>query len=262
MLMHSVLSIFIAHSVLAAVIPEIDRASLAGYNHYATFIDPVDGFTFTLHSNDYKGDPLTITMNSTESQRVSDSFLGYGGPKASELESRDVCKKVTMCLQKAADSTKTGAVFLANITKRRCSSISGSIKNYFTANNYANLNSVLQGAVVGLVVNIASAPITNVFLNSDHSLQGQKKSDACDLHDRSFLANDFASAVGEFCVAIQKAQSTTTETHFIAGDVANSGSHTEKGERAMTKAFVAAQAGNFGPVCSAMGITWKRLFGF
>ncbi|CEL02181.1 hypothetical protein ASPCAL03353 [Aspergillus calidoustus] len=232
--------------------PEIDRVSLAGYNHYATFIDPMDGFTFTLHSNDYKGDPLTITLNSTESEKVNDAFVGYGGPSTSELECRDFCKKVTMCLQKAAESTKTGAVFIAKVTKRRCSSISGSIKNYFTANNYANLNTVLQGTVVGLVVNIVSAPITNVFLNSDHSLQGQKKSDACDLHDKRFLADDFVSAVGEFCVAIQKAQSTKTETHFIAGDVADSGSHTEKGERAMTKAFVAAQAGNFGHCVSRL----------
>jgi hypothetical protein len=116
--------------------------------------------------------------------------------------------------------------------------------------------------VIGLVVNIVSTPIGDAMLNSEHAVGDvSTKDDACGVTNKAVLADHFANAVGQFCQAIQKAQSTNQETHYYAGDVANSGSTTDKGAMSITKAFVAAQAGTFSPACAALGITWKRWLG-
>lgn len=249
----------LASTVMAAVLPEvIPEVSIAGFGHYATYVDSETGYTFNLHAQGYAGAPVAIMINSSASV-PQQQFRNPQSGAVQKVEERDICDKIVACYNVGSDTAVTASLFIANTVGGVCLSLYSGWLNYFTVNDYANLNTVIQGTVVGLFVNIVSTPIGDAILNSLHrKTAAASTSDACGIAAKDVLAQDFAGAIYQFCTSIQAAKDVTTFTDYIAGDVSDSSSTTDLGEMSMTKAFVAAQAGNWGPTCAALGITWKR----
>lgn len=264
-----VLPIFasLAGLIWAASVPRLSTQNLTlpeGYAHYATFFIAETGFTFDLSAQGYTGTPQVITLDQEAVTRMSSLSLDHG-PRfapvsgARELDAvarRAVCARLATCVGQAADKAVTSSLWLANTVGQTCRSIGGGIHHYFTVDNYANLNSVLQGAIVGLVINIVSTPLGDAILNSKH-VKTEDENDGCDVAQRQKLANDFTGAIIQFCESIQAAQDTNTERRYQAGSLSDDYGAT-RGENSITQAFIASQAGNFGPVCAQHGITWKR----
>lgn len=254
--------ISLAATGLAHAIPTVQQASTsipAEYGLYASYVFPEADLVLPIHVQGYAGEAQVITLQGS-AQLAQQSALSPQRFKPATLEEltladRDICSSVAVCITQAADTATTSALFIANIAGNACSAIGSAILDYFTRDNYANLNSILQGATVGIIVNIASTPIGDAILNSEHkATSGQ---DQCGIRKPSQLAYDYADALYQFCQAIRDSKDTVQANHFYSGEVTNDGS-TEDGSMAMTKAFIAAQAGNFGPACKDLGVEFKR----
>lgn len=251
----------------AASVPRLPTQNLTlpeGYGHFATFFVAETGLSFDLSAEGYAGTPQVITLDQ-EALASMHSLSLANGPRftpvreAHELEAlarRDVCAKIATCAGQAAETAVTSSLWLANTVGSTCNSIAGSIHHYFTVDNYANLNAVLQGAAVSLVINIISTPIGDAILNSGHQ-KVNGDGDNCGVAQREELANDFANSILQFCSAIQAAQDTNTERRYQSGSLSDDYS-TTRGDNSITRAFIASQAGNFGPICAQHGIRWKR----
>ncbi|KAK2052114.1 hypothetical protein LY76DRAFT_650808 [Colletotrichum caudatum] len=239
-----------------------------GYGHYATFVVAESGFTFDLSAQGYNGTPKVIVVDQETSKMPS--LPETNGPRftpvrdSSDLEAlarRDICARIAVCVGRAADGIYAGGIYIANTFGDRCSIIGNAVYNYFTENNYANMNAILQNFIVGLIVNIASTPIGDAIQNSQH-FKAEGGPDSCSVTEREDLAIDFGGAIIQFCQAIQQAQTVdNAATRFQAGTLSNDAT-TIRGDNSVTKAFISAQSGNFGPICSQYGITWKRLNGY
>jgi hypothetical protein len=238
-----------------------------GYGHYATFIDPDEGFSFSLHATSWDGPPKEVIIDSSlpnwNVSLAKPVFHSTSTPTSREvgipdLEGRDICRKVGACLRTACSSTAACAVAVANTSVKKCEKVSASVIQFFKDNNYAQIKSIMVGVPIGIVINIASTPLTNALFNSKHDVVKGDKADACDLNNHAVLANDYGAAVGEFCMAIHSSlnDKNQVDTHYLAGDVAGAKPGKARGTTAVTKAFVASQAGVFGPICEELGIKW------
>ncbi|KAK0645403.1 hypothetical protein B0T16DRAFT_390018 [Cercophora newfieldiana] len=61
----------------------------------------------------------------------------------------------------------SAALFVANTFTSTCQTAYTAVYHYWTDNNYANLNAVLQNAIVSFAINIASTPVGNAIWNSE-----------------------------------------------------------------------------------------------
>ncbi|KAJ4155569.1 hypothetical protein LMH87_000807 [Akanthomyces muscarius] len=230
----------------------------ADYGHYATYVFPADNASFPLYVQGHDGEAKVVTLDlstfQVESKWQQKHFKTMRMDNHA-IEDRDVCEAIAVCYQQAAETATTASLWLANTVGNTCKNIGSSIWHYFSDNNYENLHSILQQAAVGLAINIASTPLGNVILNSGH--QATSGQDKCGTREPENLANDFASALQQFCEAIQKSKDTVTDNHYYSGELKDDES-SQDGTMAITKAFIASQAGNFGPACKALGIEWKR----
>ncbi|RFU27759.1 hypothetical protein B7463_g8572, partial [Scytalidium lignicola] len=225
--------------------------------YYATYVFPDANLSFDLHAQGYSGVPSVIPLNLSNFDEIYSPVRPTALNNTSALAERsDICAFFYGCYQQAADTATTAAIYLANTGASTCQAIYAASLNYWTANNYANLNSVLQNVVVGLAISIASTPIVNATFNSASTTTGGN--DGCDVSNKSSTANYFASSLYDFCQAIQAAQSTEANTDYYAGRFNDDNGDVADGRRAITRNFISAQADNFGPSCSALGITWNR----
>ena len=75
--------------------------------------------------------------------------------------------------------------------------------------------------------------------------------------DKARTADHYSSALYEFCMAIQSTKSVEgAPREIVFGQMTDD--QTADRSVGVVKQFIAAQAGNFGPVCQAFGIEWKR----
>jgi hypothetical protein len=96
------------------------------------------------------------------------------------------------------------------------------------------------------------------MLNSEAS--STKGKDTCHTENKADSADYIAGSLYDFCVAIQRSKSTDNiQTGWVDGEFKDGETKVDGNAKAIiTKNFVAAQAGTFGPVCYDLGITWKR----
>ncbi|KAK0627853.1 hypothetical protein B0T14DRAFT_563623 [Immersiella caudata] len=139
----------------------------------------------------------------------------------------------------AADNSVSAALLVANAFTSTCQTVFMAVYHYWADDNYANLNAVMQNAV-----NAESA-----------QTQGP---DGCSVDtDKERTANYYASSLYDFCMAIQASKSVGVQRQHVFGQVHDDGAVGDKSV-GVVKQFIAAQAGNFGPVCHSYGIEWKR----
>lgn len=174
------------------------------------------------------------------------------------LEDRDICARVTDCAGKAAESavawSKVGAVLVGN----GCSSVANSVSSFLTDNDYAYARKVLyENVVLGLGVSIVATPIQyfiNVLLDARYA-SSTNKNDVCGDSNPKTYAGNAASAIYEFCLAIQNEKSTVATTNYDVLD--ESSPSVPAGFEGLAKFYVASQASTWGPICHDMGIDWK-----
>lgn len=241
----------------ATVIPTAPAIS-ADYGLYATYVVPEANISLEVHAPGFKGTPSVVTLDLSNWHEVY-SPIQPMRLNSTGLQERDICAFFADCTQQWYDTATTAAITIANTGANWCQTAYTATLNYWTANNYANTNAVVQGAVVGLIINIVSTPIGNAILNTESGTTQTSGQDQCNVKsDTARTANYFASSTYEFCMAIQEAKSGKANTDYLFGEFSNSNGDTADGDIAITRNFIAAQAGNWGPTCSGLGITWKR----
>ena len=242
-----------ANLAKAFVMPALPE-NKAPYALYATYAVPGTNVSIELHAQGFKGTPFHVDLDLSDWHKKH-SPLSSSPMTAVGLEERDICAFFSGCSQFAAQNAVTAALFITNTFTSTCQTVYTAALDYWTANNYANLNAVIQGAVVGLAVNIVSTPIGNAIWNSKNAQTSGP--DGCNVDtNKPDTANKFASSMYDFCIAIQQARSVDTNREFVFGQFDNN----DNADRSVGVVvnFIAAQAGNFGPVCEAYGVTWKR----
>lgn len=242
----------------AAVIPTAPAIS-ADYGLYSKYLVPEHNISLEVHASGFKGTPSVVTLDLSNWHEVY-SPIQPMLRNSTGLQKRDICAYFADCSQQWYDTAATAAITIANTGANWCQTAYTAALDYWTANNYANTNNVVQGAVVGIIVNIVSTPIGAAILNSESATTQTSGGDQCNVKGNTALtANYFASSIYDFCMAIQTAQSGNTNTDFLYGEFSDSNGDTADGDIAITRNFVAAQAGNWGPVCSGLGIIWKKI---
>lgn len=252
-------------------VPPLQGGLPEGYGHFATIIDNESGLTVEVLGEGFQGEPRLIRpvdMASLKGASVmpwqrrtfalSDTVTVSNSTGVSTVVRRNqVCASLATCVRQAAESSRAAAVYIAGATPTFCNNIATGIYIYFTDNNYANLNSIVQGYIVGITVNMVSSEIDAVRQNSAHGKRPNPATDKCGNDEREVLASDYASAIYQFCISIREARNDFQATRFYNGDY-NDQTGQFTGELGATKAFIAAQAHNFGPVCRIHGVEWKR----
>jgi hypothetical protein len=255
--------VFIATAALAtlakAIVIPTAPAIAAGYGLYTTYVVPEHNISLEVHAQGFKGTPSVVTLDLSNWHEVY-SPIQPARLNRTGLQERDICGYFADCSQQWYDTTTTAAIAIANTGANWCQTAYTATLNYWSANNYANVNSVVQGAIIGLAVNIASTPIGAAILGTESGTSQTSGNDQCNVQsDKARTANYFASSVYDFCMAIQSAQTANTNTDFLYGEFDDSNGDTAHGDIAITRNFVAAQAGNWGPTCSGLGISWRRV---
>ncbi|CAI4220269.1 unnamed protein product [Parascedosporium putredinis] len=161
-------------------VPPLQGGLPEGYGHFATIIDNESG--------------LTVEVLVRRNQ---------------------VCVSLAACVRQAAESSRAAAVYIAGATPTFCNNVATGIYMYFTDNNYANLNSILQGSIIGITVNMVSSEIDAVRQNSAHGKRPNPATDRCGNDQREVLASDYASAIYQFCISIRKPGMTFRQHGFI-----------------------------------------------
>ncbi|KAH8589336.1 hypothetical protein B0O99DRAFT_336988 [Bisporella sp. PMI_857] len=168
------------------------------------------------------------------------------------------------CIAKDADVA--GVLDLIGVARRVVfnNALVNPVRNYFTANNYLHAKEILQssivGAITGLVINVASAPLTStIFKSTSEQTSGRIETNSNTSSE--VPAHDYASAAETFCLAIQAAKIAETEGLDSAEGLSNGIEENRQGRAGITKEFILAQAGSFGPICSSYGVTWQRRSG-
>jgi hypothetical protein len=227
----------------------------ADFGLHSEVHNPETGGTIQILAEGYTGEVFQVLANTTFTP--SRTFK-----KLSELdvvEERDVCQMITNCYGQCADTLTTfkNAQIWATIGGN-CASLANSLNNYLSANNYANANSIIQGALLNIVFNIATTPVTwkmnaalDLFFNGGNQ-------DACGETQAPAYTGDAASAIYQFCLAIQSEVETAVTTRFDAADSASASATSSLGSNGLAKFFVAQQAGIFAPICNDYGITWRK----
>jgi hypothetical protein len=254
---------FIATTALAtlarsSVIPNAP-AIAADCGHYSTYVVPDANITLEVHALGFKGTPTEVTLDLSNWHEIyapiKPVHLSNAGP-----QERDICAFFADCTQQWYDAATTAALFIANTGSSWCQTAYTASLNYWTANNYANTNTAVQGAVIGLIINVVSTPIGAAILNSQSATTQTSGKDQCNVKsDLPRTAEYFASSVYDFCMAIQSAKTGNTATDGLYGEFNDDNGDTADGDIAITRNFVAAQAANWGPTCSGLGIKWKRV---
>lgn len=235
---------------------QANSAISAEYGHYATYTVANTNISFELHSLGYTGQPSVVTLDLSNFHEKYFPIHTTSMNETFKLEERDVCGLVADCAQSAADSVTTAAVYLANTGPRTALYIYAVARHYWTDNDYANTKSVLQQAVVGFVINLATTPIGNAFINSRSTVT--PGNDECNIADVARTADFYANSLYDFCAAIQSARKVQANTEFYNGEFSIADGAVEDGKVAVTRNFIASQAGTFGPTCAGLGISWKR----
>lgn len=245
-----------------------NNATIYGnHGHYATYSFANSDIVLHLHASGYTGKPSMVTLDLANFDKKYQPMHMKSLNQTSHLAERSVCGFFSGCKQFAASSANTAKAFTANVfTTIQANSIYLSILHYWTEDNYANTNAVLQNAIVSLSVNIASTPLTNVLFNQNAAVLPGK--DTCNVGDQAKTAEYFASSMYDFCMAIFQAKTSgfkdpyTVNTDFYSGTFKTGDGTVEDGRVAVTRNFIASQADVFGPSCLAFGIKWKRAVEF
>ncbi|KFY55200.1 hypothetical protein V496_07055 [Pseudogymnoascus sp. VKM F-4515 (FW-2607)] len=266
--MRQFLLLLIAFPALVLGVAILDPPAIKvpdNFGRYAVFFDEVTEFKFEIYAENHTEKSKLITLNSDRSMaeyKASKGPQDYHRRKVSNglVARQNTCDRIVDCFGQVADNPTASALFIANVVGSRCYSIYSAVKAYWTENNYANLNAVLQGAVVGLIVNIATTPIGDSNLNAAHTVVKDDSGNQCSTNVPRKVADDFSDAIYNFCAAIHAAKSTENQaSHFYSGDRDTDNEPTTLGGTlAITKAFIASQGDNFGPICSQYGWIFKR----
>jgi hypothetical protein len=231
-----------------------------GYGHVATYIDAATGHAFDFAAEGFTGESSIVEFDSTDytPHRTYTATTGAltTGNNNDTLQARDICGGVARCFRNVASTATAGSLFVANAFTGTCTSLGAAARDYFRREGYANLNAVLQGAVVGLAVNFVSVPIGNAWVNS-MSRKAGGGSDSCAVNEREVLAGDFGEALNFFCQTIAQARRAETQSHFYQGDM-NDAQNRLTGQYSAVKAFIAERAGEYVGICREMGVEWKK----
>ena len=145
----------------------------------------------------------------------------------------------------------------AQVTWTGCGAFGNAVADYFTANNYENAKQVLNGAIVGLSLAVPLG-IEQYFLNAKFDeVTNNGRNDVCGQADPVTFTGNAASAVYEFCLAIQAEQQDQATTNYDTIDSSTEDSVTPNGQEGLAKFFVAQQAAVWGHVCDDFGVSWK-----
>lgn len=248
-------------AVKATVIPPYST-SIKNYGVHSEYVDIESGRKIQFLVEGFNGTSSTVMVTSNFTQTTSFRKI-LPGTESSAIENRDVCEYITSCAGKAAESAKAFAAAATVLTTSVCAQIANGMNNYLSANNYANANTIIQGTVISVLVNIGTTPITYYLNAALDRYSAGSKSDACGQTQAPTYSGDAASAIYQFCLAIQAevgSQSSVT-TRFDASDVPSSTSTSASpngGQQGLAKFFISSQAFAFAPVCSDWGIVWKR----
>ncbi|KAK0721359.1 hypothetical protein B0T21DRAFT_414550 [Apiosordaria backusii] len=229
-----------------------------GYGHVATYVDAATGHAFDFAAEGFTGEPSIVEFDSTgyTPRRTYTATTGALTPGNSTLQARDFCGGVARCYRAVASTATVGSIFVANAFTGTCTSLAAAARDYFRRDGYANLNAVLQGAVVGLAVNFVSVPIGNAWVNSLNKKAGGG-SDSCAVNEREVLADDFGQALNFFCQTIALARKAETQSHFYQGDM-NDDQNRLTGQYSAVKAYIAERVGEYVGICREMGVEWKK----
>lgn len=193
-----------------------------------------------------------MPRSAVSSQASSQVSPGSSVGNVSTVNTQDVCSFFLGCVGAASDSTRTATIYLVKRGASTASAVYATARDYWTANKYANTNTALLGGSGGIIANILSSQIDNIQINSKSSDVKSPNGDSCNVLDPEATAESFAASLYNFSGAIQSARDVNMNIRFVDGQFSD---QVVSGEVAATKAFIASQGGNFGPACSAMGIT-------
>jgi hypothetical protein len=229
-----------------------------GYGHVATYVDAATGYAFDFAAEGFTGEPSIVEFDSTgyNPSRIYTVTAGALTPGNSTVQARDFCGNVARCYRNVASTATAASIFVANAFRDRCTALGAATRDYFSRDNYANLNGVLQGAAVGFAVNFVSVPIGNAWVNSLNKKAGGG-SDSCAVNARDVLAVDFGQALNFFCQTIAESKKAETLSHYYQGDV-NDDQNQLTGQYSAVKAYIAERAGEYVGICREMGVEWKK----
>ena len=235
----------------ALVVPE-PAEQQSTYKLHTEYTDPLTGKAYQLLVDGYLGEPISRIIPGNFTPSVH--FLRHA-----ELEQRDVCAKITDCAGQAASSALAWSAVGAAVVGNGCSAVAGALSDFLSANNYEQAKSLLANGVLGIAINLGTAPIT-YYINALMGTQDDGGSnDVCGDGNPSTYTGNAANAIYEFCLAIRSEKQNQATTNYDAGDSSSSTSESPHGKQGLAKFFVAQQAGQFAAVCSDYGITWKRM---
>ena len=67
-----------------------------------------------------------------------------------------------------------------------------------------------------------------------------------------------SNATYAYCISLQENQQNDLPTCLGAIDIASSTDQQADGLKALASVFLSSQAAVYAPICSALGVTWKR----
>jgi hypothetical protein len=166
---------------------------------------------------------------------------------------------ITNCAGQCAESVYAFAKVQvwARVTGN-CAAVANAMDTYLSANNYANANTIITGSVLSLVFNLGLTPVQYYINAGLDYLHGKTNNDACGESKPATYTGDAASAIYDFCLAIQNEVESEVTTRFDAADTTSGSATSSNGIHGLAKFFISSQKFQWGPVCSDFGITWKR----
>lgn len=233
------------------------------YGLYEIVHVPASNISFEMHVRGFTGTPSHKELDLSDFDKVYSPMhfesLSTRAISTGSLEERDICAFFSDCAQSVADTATTSALYIANTGTAYCQAVYTNTLAYWQANNYANVNTVALGLVIGFFFTVVQTPIGNAIWNAETAQTNGN--DGCSVDsDPALTANYFASSLYDFCMAIQAAKSTANiNSDYVYGEFSNTNGDVADGNVGITRNFIAAQSGNFGPSCSALGITWKKM---
>lgn len=228
------------------------------YGLFGTYVVPDSNISIRLYAAGHTGASSVVTLDLSRFEQDYNykSRATNGSLPLPQSGGGGVCNRITSCAGNAAESATAAAIFLANVSQQKCQAAFYAVRNFWSADDYANVRKALWDFPMGITVNLAYTPLGNAIINSMTGSTDDK--DSCDVADREDSATYFAGALYDFCMAIQRAKSVDDIEKIAVNGEFNDDVTKVSGKVTVTKNFIASQADVFGPACQNLGIVWKR----
>ncbi|GAC98496.1 GPI anchored protein [Pseudozyma hubeiensis SY62] len=164
-----------------------------------------------------------------------------------------MCKTALGCLGEAARGTVNGTTVVAGWTANRSETVTSTVRNYLTSDDYANANTLTQGSVVSLVLQFIEYYI-NIRVASRYAGNPD-----CTSQQQANVVEEVNAACGRLCSKLESLQraenGTTLKAMQSHGYTIPSNAKADSQTNAVSMSWgFSDQPADFSPVCQLYGL--------